>query len=140
MRRDNTNIAQDDNLAWTFDTFYDRRNGFLFEVNAVGGRIDAQTSNDGRANFDWNPIWQVETARFDGGWTIETAIPFKSLRYRPGPSQVWGFNLRRRNRWKNELSYIRPVPAAIGPQGIRPALKAPLVGIEATPGSTSSTG
>ena len=67
MRRDNTNIAQDDNLAWTFDTFYDRRNGFLFEVNAVGGRIDAQTSNDGQANFDWNPIWQVETARFDGG-------------------------------------------------------------------------
>ena len=111
MRRDNTNIAQDDNLAWTFDTFYDRRNGFLFEVNAVGGRIDAQTSNDGRANFDWNPVWQVETARFDGGWTIETAIPFKSLRYRPGPSQVWGFNLRRRNRWKNELSYLRPVPA-----------------------------
>ena len=135
MRRDNTNIAQDDNLAWTFDTFYDRRNGFLFEVNAVGGRIDAQTSNDGRANFDWNPIWQVETARFDGGWTIETAIPFKSLRYRPGPSQVWGFNLRRRNRWKNELSYLRPVPAAIGPQGIRPALMAPLVGIEAPPGS-----
>ena len=98
MRRDNTNIAQDDNLAWAFDTFYDRRNGMLFEVNAAGGRMDGQTSNEGRSNFDWNPIWQVEASRFDGGWTVETAIPFKSLRYRPGPTQLWGFNLRRRNR------------------------------------------
>ena len=86
MRRDNTNIAQDDNLAWAFDTFYDRRNGMLFEVNAAGGRMDGQTSNEGRSNFDWNPIWQVEATRFDGRWTVETAIPFKSLRYRPGPA------------------------------------------------------
>ena len=135
MRRDNTNIAQDDNLAWAFDTFYDRRNGMLFEVNAAGGRMDGQTSNEGRSNFDWNPIWQVEATRFDGGWTVETAIPFKSLRYRPGPAQLWGFNLRRRNRWKNELSYLRPVPAGLGARGLRPSLLAPLVGIEAPPGS-----
>ena len=135
MRRDNTNIAQDDNLAWAFDTFYDRRNGMLFEVNAAGGRMDGQMSNEGRTNFDWNPIWRVEVARFDGGWTMETAMPFKSLRYRPGPAQLWGFNLRRRVRWKNELAYLRPVPAALGPRGLRPSLLAPLVGIEAPPGS-----
>ena len=135
MRRDNTNIAQDDNLAWAFDTFYDRRNGLLFEVNAAGGRMDGQMSNEGRTNFDWNPLWRVEVGRFDGGWTVETAMPFKSLRYRPGPAQLWGFNLRRRVRWKNELSYLRPVPAALGPRGLRPSLLAPLVGIEAPPGS-----
>ena len=135
MRRDNTNIAQDDNLAWAFDTFYDRRNGMLFEVNAAGGRMDGQMSNEGRTNFDWNPIWRVEVDRFDGGWTVETAMPFKSLRYRPGPAQLWGFNLRRRNRWKNELSYLRPVPAALGPRGLRPSLLAALVGIEAPPGA-----
>ena len=112
MRRDNTNIAQDDNLAWAFDTFYDRRNGMLFEVNAAGGRMDGQMGNEGRTNFDWNPLWRVEVARFDGGWTMETAMPFNSLRYRPGPAQLWGFNLRRRVRWKNELAYLRPVPAA----------------------------
>ena len=27
MRRDNTRIVRDDNFAWMFDTFYDRRNG-----------------------------------------------------------------------------------------------------------------
>ena len=135
MRRDNTNIAQDDNLAWAFDTFYDRRNGMLFEVNAAGGRMDGQMTNEGRTNFDWNPLWRVEVGRFDGGWTVETAMPFKSLRYRPGPAQLWGFNLRRRVRWKNELAYLRPVPAALGPRGLRPSLLAPLVGIEAPPGS-----
>jgi len=135
MRRDNTAIAQDDNLAWGFDTFYDRRNGLLFEVNALGGRMDAQTSNEGRTNFDWNPVWKVEVRQFDGGWTVETAMPFKSLRYRPGSDQIWGFNVRRRNRWKNELSYLRPVPAALGARGLRPALMAPLVGIETPPQS-----
>ena len=131
MRRDTRGIAMDDNLAWSFDTFYDRRNAMLFEVNALGGRMDAQTSNEGMTNFDWNPIWQVEVHQFDGGGSVETAMPFKSLRYRPGSSQIWGFNLRRRNRWKNEMSYMQPVSAALGPRGLRPALLAPLVGIEA---------
>tara|TARA_B100001123_G_scaffold451250_2_gene629103 strand:+ start:19966 stop:22269 length:2304 start_codon:yes stop_codon:yes gene_type:complete len=135
MRRDNRGIAMDDNLAWSFDTFYDRRNAMLFEVNALGGRMDAQTSNEGMTNFDWNPIWQVEVHQFEGGWSVETAMPFKSLRYRPGSSQIWGFNLRRRNRWKNEMSYMQPVSAALGPRGLRPALLAPLVGIEAPPKS-----
>ena len=135
MRRDNSNIGQNDNLAWIFDTLYDRRTGILFEVNALGGRMDGQTANDSGTNFDWNPIWDVETGRFDGGWTVEAALPFKSLRYRPGRAQLWGFNVRRRNRWKNELSYLTPISAAVGGRGLRPALAAPLVGLEAPPGS-----
>ena len=41
------------------------------------------------------------------------AIPFKSLRYQPGADQVWGINLRRVVRWKNEWSYLAPVPRAL---------------------------
>ena len=51
--------------------------------------------------------------RFDGGWTIEMAIPFKSLRYQPGTDQTWGINLRRVVRWKNEWSYLAQVPRAL---------------------------
>ena len=40
MRRDNTNIGQRDNVAWTFDTLYDQRTSVVFEVNALGGRMD----------------------------------------------------------------------------------------------------
>ena len=135
MRRDNTNIGRNDHLAWIFDTLYDRRTGIVFEVNPLGGRMDGQATNEGRTNFDWNPIWNVEVGRFAEGWTVEAALPFKSLRYRPGAAQLWGFNVRRRNRWKNELSYLVPVPAGVGGRGLRAALAAPLVGLEAPPGS-----
>ena len=50
-------------------------------------------------------------------WTMEAAIPFKSLRYRPGREQTWGFNARRRIRWKNEISYRAAVPPGTGTPG-----------------------
>ena len=138
MRRDNTAIVRNDNLAWSFDTFYDRRNGILFEVNPIGGRIDAQVTNEEQVNLDWNPVWDVATGTFDGGWTLEAALPFKSLRYRPGRTQTWGFQARRVNRWKNEVSYLSPIPAAFDLRGhFRSSLSATLVGLEAPPGSRS---
>ena len=112
MRRDNTRIVRDDNFAWSFDTFYDRRNVVLFEVSAVGGRLDAQLTNETRPNLNWNPVYEVAVGRFDGGWTMEVALPFKSLRYRRGGPQVWGFQARRVNRWKNESSYLTALSAA----------------------------
>ena len=45
MRRDSINILQNDNFAFAIDTFYDRRNSFDFEVNAIGGRIDGQVTD-----------------------------------------------------------------------------------------------
>ena len=46
---------------------------------------------------------------------FEAAIPFKSLRYKPGRAQVWGINLARhvKNAEKNEISYLVPIPPAI---------------------------
>jgi hypothetical protein len=132
MRRDSPNIVQNDAFAFSFDTFYDRRNAVLFEVNAIGGRIDAQVTNERQVNMDWNPIWDFHVGRFEGGWTLETAIPFKSLRYRPGRAQVWGFNARRTNRWKNEVSYLTRIPASLTLRGhFQASLMAAVVGLEA---------
>jgi len=137
MRRDNQAIFQgNDHIAFILDTFYDRRNAVLFETNAVGGRIDAQVFNERQFNMDWNPIWDVKVARFDEGWTVEAAVPFKSLRYRPGRAQIWGFNMRRGNQWKNEASFITPIPNALGTRALfQASLAATLVGIEAPPAS-----
>ena len=135
MRRDNLNIGSNDNLAWGLDTYFDRRTGYFFEVNPIGGRLDGQSTNEGQTNFDWNPVWDLAVERFEGGWTVEAALPFKSLRYRPGPVQVWGFNMRRTNVWRNEFSYLSPVSAGVGRLGLRPALTAPLVGLEVPPAS-----
>ena len=61
------------------------------------------TVTDDQQNSSWNGIWQVKTARFDHGWTVEVAIPFKMLRYRGSGPQTWGINLRRLVKWKNEI-------------------------------------
>jgi hypothetical protein len=113
MRRDTAQLRQNDTFAVLFDTFHDRRNGYIFYANAIGGLADAQITDEGPPNTDWNTVWDVKTGRFDGGWTIEMAIPFKSLRYQPGASQSWGINLRRVVRWKNEWSYLAQVPRAL---------------------------
>ena len=117
-----------------FDTFYDRRNGLGFSTNPLGALSDYQITNEGNPNQDWNPIWNVRTGRFEGGWTVEMEIPFKSLRYRPGPLQVWGVQLRRAIRRKSEYAYITQIPISVGgsgPAGIfRVSAAATLVGLE----------
>ena len=46
MRRDNTSLYKNDHVDIVFDTFYDRRNGVLFSTTPIGGRVDAQITND----------------------------------------------------------------------------------------------
>ena len=139
MRRDSTNTWQGNDLvSFIFDTFFDRRNSITFTINPLGGRSDGQLVNERQYMIDWNPIWEVKTGRFDGGWTIEAAIPFKSIRYRPGTDQTWGFNAMRVKRAKNEISTLSRVPPARGQQGFQQAsFAALLVGIEAPPGGRS---
>ncbi|HEU4689328.1 MAG TPA: DUF5916 domain-containing protein [Vicinamibacterales bacterium] len=136
MRRDSNNIFQNDHIAFLVDTFYDRRNGLEFAVNPIGGRWDGQITNERQPNADWNPIWDVAVGRFDQGWTVELAIPFKSLRYRPGSAQIWGFNARRVNRLKNEISFLTRAPRALGQRALfQASLAATVVGLEAPQGS-----
>ena len=138
MRRDNTNIVQNDQLAFSLDTFYDRRNSFLFEIGAAGGRIDGQVTNERQVTLDWNPVWETVVGRFEGGWTVEAAVPFKSLRYQPGPAQVWGIQVRRMSKWRNEYAFLTPVPASAGSAGhFRSSLFATLVGLEAPAGGVN---
>ena len=92
MRHDAAaSLSENEIFTVTLDTFYDRRNGYVFVINPLGGRAEGQLSNESQFNIDWNPIWESTVGRFEGGWTIEMAIPFKSLRYQPDEMQVWGF-------------------------------------------------
>jgi hypothetical protein len=137
MRRDHNNIFQNDHVAFLLDTFHDRRNGVEFAINAIGGRWDGQISNESQINADWNPVYDLSVGRFEGGWSVELAIPFKSLRYGPGLQQTWGLNVRRINRGsKNETSFLTRVPRSIGPRALFMAsLAAPLTGLEVPPQS-----
>jgi hypothetical protein len=119
LRRDTNGLRQNDHFGVMFDTFYDRRSGFAFYTNPLGARADYSVVDEGGSNTDWNPVWTSKTGRFDGGWTVEMAIPFKSIRYRAGANQAWGLQLRRSVRRKNEWAYLTPVPQILaGPQAL----------------------
>jgi hypothetical protein len=135
MRRDSNNIRQGDSVEFSFDTFRDRRNAILFEANALGGRTDLQSTNERQMNIDWNPVWTLRAGKFEGGWTIEAAVPFKSIRYAPGTVQDWGFQARRSIKSKNEIAYLTRLPPSLGlgRADFSASLYANLVGMEAPP-------
>ncbi len=140
MRRDTSQLRQNDTFTAFFDTFYDRRNGFNFYTNPLGARADQQFTNEGNPNSDWNPVWDVRTGRFAGGWTVEMEIPFKTLRYRSEPPHIWGIQLRRAIRRKNEWVYLTRLPISAGggsgSAGIfRVSAAGSLVGLEPPPAS-----
>ena len=77
--------GEQDSFEVIIDTFGDRRNGYLFITNAEGAKSDQQVANEGReTNASWDAVWSVQTQRVDDGWTVEMAIPFKSLRFEAG--------------------------------------------------------
>ncbi len=139
MRHDVFQLRQNDSFSLLLDTFHDRRNGVAFLVTPIGGYSDFAITNEGNVNTDWNVVWDMRTGRFDGGWTVEIEIPFKSLRYQPGEEQVWGIQLRRIVRRRNEAAYLTalPISAARGNSVIaglwRVSEAATLVGLEVPP-------
>ena len=135
MRRDTRQLRQNDFFGALFDTFHDRRNGFNFYTNPLAARADEWITDEGSPNLDWNPVWSVRTGRFDGGWTAEMAIPFKSLRYLSGDNQTWGIQVRRSIRRKNEFVYLTFVPASTGGSTsiFRVSAAADLVGLDLPP-------
>jgi hypothetical protein len=134
-RRDTAQLRQNDIFGALLDTFHDGRNGFHFYTNPLAARADQVVANEGNPNSDWNPVWFARTGRFDGGWTVELAIPFRSIRYVSGPGQVWGIQIRRSIRRKNEWTHLTFVPAATGGATsiFRVSAAASLVGLDLPP-------
>ncbi len=95
MLRQNGSITQDDSLFVTLDPFNTRRGGYFFGLNPNAVRFDGLYRNVSEYYSDWDTIWYAATQRFDGGWTAEYEIPFKSLSFDPN-TDGWGLNFSRR--------------------------------------------
>ena len=138
MRRDHRNVWENENIIVSLDTFLDRRSAVFFQTNALGAVRDGLVIDENTRNFDWNTIWDVRSRRTEGGWTSEMEIPFESLQYDPGTEQVWGINVHRAVRSKNEFSILSPPPESFSSNGaFRMASAATLVGLEAPSGSNN---
>lgn len=84
---------QDDTVGFMIDPFNDRRRAFQFRINAAGAQMDATNSDvDGSEDWSWDAIWASAARITAEGYTVEVAIPFRSLRFpNTGSVQTWGF-------------------------------------------------
>ncbi|MFQ5674543.1 MAG: DUF5916 domain-containing protein, partial [bacterium] len=97
------------------DSYFDKRTGFSFTINAAGVKGDEYISNDGD-NWDsnWDPVWFGKVAIDEKGWTAEMKIPFSQLRFSNNEEQVWGVQFTRRIFRKDERSVWQYVPRNTG--------------------------
>ena len=108
-------LSNDDSVKIILDTFHDRKNGIFFMVNSIGAMVDGLVRNEGEEeNTDWDGLWYAVPSRDEQGWSVEIAIPFKTLRFANAESQDWGFNMRRFIARRQEESFWRPIHRSWG--------------------------
>jgi len=104
LKRD-ISLGEDDRVQVVIDTYNDQRNGFWFQVGPRGSIGDALVSENGAAfNKQWDGLFDGKAKIQDFGWEAEMAIPFKTLRFRPG-QDTWGIKFIRNIRRRLEASY-----------------------------------
>lgn len=101
-----------ESIAVVLDPLNEASSGFLFGTSPYGVQTDVLLGGGtGRENYNgqWDNKWFVETTIQDDRWTVEMAIPFKSLRYDPS-STSWGINFFRNDKKNNRQDIWAPVP------------------------------
>jgi hypothetical protein len=91
-----------------FDSYYDHRTGFEFNLTAGGSKIDLLLTNE-KFDVNWNPVWDGAVGQMDSGWIAEMQIPFSQLRYNNQDIQVWGLHCWRwlnRNKEEDQWNLI----------------------------------
>jgi hypothetical protein len=113
-------VMGDDVITVYLDTFNDKKRAFVFQVNPCGVQQDGiYTENRRRGRgrggggffgFDRNfdTFFITEANMDEQGYTVEMAIPFKSLRFPNKSNQVWGLQIMRNIQRKNEEIYWHP--------------------------------
>ncbi|HKY33216.1 MAG TPA: DUF5916 domain-containing protein [Candidatus Polarisedimenticolia bacterium] len=131
---DRDRAFQDDFVGLVIDTFNDERRAFEFFVNALGVQMDlVQDDVAGTEDSSWDAIWDAAGRVTEGGYVVEMAIPYTSLRFQRGAAeQVWGLDLirihprdRRRlyalqRRDRDVSCYLCQVQKVVGFEGAEP--------------------
>ncbi len=131
------NIGLDDHIVIALDTFNDRRNGYIFEVNALGTQDDAIFTDESiqRDDWSWDGVFWSETRITDEGWTLEVAIPLTTIRFPREEVLEMGLLFFRSIRRKNETVYWPHLPTTYRGRYAQASQYGTLVGLEGvTPG------
>ena len=108
------------------DPFQDRRNAYVFFVNACGGRSEGLASGE-QYTLNWDGIWDARSRITGDGWSAEIRIPFKTISFKPG-LKTWGINIERYIARKQET--IRLAGTDRDDFFFNPVEAAPLEGIQ----------
>lgn len=112
LRRDYRGPAYD-GFTVVLDPFCDRTNGFFFGISPFGVQREGLITNGGNASSDftlsWDNKWYAETQIYPDKWTVEIAVPFKTLRFKEGADK-WFVNFYRIDSKYNERSTWVPIP------------------------------
>ena len=98
-------IHRDDKLEIALDTYLDRRNAYLFEMNPLGTQDDALISDENKPSLDewaWDGVYISEGRVTDFGWVLEVAIPWNTLRFPSKDELTMGLAVKRYINRKNE--------------------------------------
>ena len=109
LKRD-SRYWESDGIGIIIDPVNQHTNGFFFGVSPYNVQAEDMLASIGtEMNFSWDNKWFSETKRFADHWTVEVAIPFKTLRYEPGKTE-WGINFLRNEPGLSEFHSWTPVP------------------------------
>jgi hypothetical protein len=96
-----------------FDSFHDRRTGYVFGVNPRGVKKDAFLFDDTGSDVGWNAVWDAAARVDSAGWTAEFRIPLSQLRYSArdleAGGRMWGFEVKRTVARTREESFWAPI-------------------------------
>lgn len=108
------NIFSDDYVGFYLDTFNDRRKAFEVFFNPLGIQGDGVLTEGRGEDFSVDLLLESKGIIGENGYTVEVAIPFKSLRYEAGKGKLWGAHFFRRiQRFNRELDSWMPFSRSI---------------------------
>jgi hypothetical protein len=106
-RRDN--IFGEDNVRVFLDTFNDQRRAYVLGFNPFGVQQDGILTEGQGIDYNFDIVMESKGVITEDGWTVEVAIPFKSLRYEAGKDKQWGFDVWRNiDRFNDEVDAWMP--------------------------------
>jgi hypothetical protein len=102
-------IFGEDNVRVFLDTFNDQRRAYLLGWNPLGVQQDGIMTESSGTDFSVDIVMESKGIITSDGWTLEVAIPFKSLRYEAGKDKLWGFHVWRNiDRFNDEIDSWMP--------------------------------
>ena len=103
-------VLEDDNVRVYLDTFNDKRRAYVLIFNPFGVQQDGIATEGGGEDYTVDIVMESKGVITADGYTVEVAVPFKSLRYGAGKGRPWGFHaLRRIKHLNNEQSSWVPI-------------------------------